>query len=111
MLFAPGMIPDDIDSFEKLGCWVDEILNAHGFAMDYNERAPSASLGDSGIQAVFERNGPFRSFQKDPRLILRNAYRLAEDYGSSTYTMNYQAVVTMLDVTVNVDYINPNYTP
>ena len=64
MQFATGMIPDDVDTFEKLACWASTILNAHGYAMDYNERPPSVVTGDSGIQSQFERNGPRTSHQK-----------------------------------------------
>ena len=109
MLFAPGMIPDDINTFEKLAAWASGLLNYHGFTQEYNERPPSAALGDSGIQATFERNGPFRSFQNDPRLIYRHSFRLADDYGSSAYTMEYQAVQETITSPPNVDYLNPNY--
>lgn len=109
MIFAPEMIPDDIDTFEKLTAWAATLLNYHGFSSEYNERPPSASLGDSGIQPVFERNGPFRSFQKDARLVHRLAFPLLEDYGSSAYTMEYQAVKEVLTAPPNVDFLNPNY--
>ena len=105
MLFSASMIPDDIDTFEKLTAWGSTILNAHGYALDYNERSPVIATGDSGIQSQFERNGPFISHQKDSRLIFRNAFLLEEDHAGTAYSMEYQAVKEVITAPVNVDFI------
>lgn len=105
MQFQTSHIPADIDTYEKLGAWVGTVLNAHGYKLDYNERPPSVVTGDSGIQSQFERNGPFVSHQKDPRLIFRSSFLLAPDYAGSAYTFEYQAVQEVLLVPVNVDFI------
>lgn len=99
------MIPSDIDTFEKLAAWSCTVLNAHGYALDYNERPPSVVTGDSGIQSQFERNGPFVSHQKDPRLVFRCAFLLEHDHASSAYDMEYKAVREVLTSSVNVDFI------
>ena len=105
MQFLTAHIPNDIDTYEKLACWVSTVLNAHGYALDYNERPPSVVTGDSGIQSQFERNGAFISHQKDPRLVFRNAFLLEDDYASSAYSMEYQAVKEVITAPVNVDFI------
>ena len=105
MQFQTSHIPADIDTYEKLCAWAATILNAHGYAMDYNERPPSVVTGDSGIQAVFERNGPFTSHQKDQRLIFRCAFPLEDDHASTAYDMEYKAVKEVLTAPVNVDFI------
>lgn len=105
MQFAPSHIPADIDTYEKLIAWGATILNAHGFALDYNERPPSVVTGDSGIQPQFERNGPFISHQKDTRLIFRVAFLLEDDHASSAYDMEYKAVKEVITSPVNVDFI------
>ncbi|MBT9314379.1 hypothetical protein [Leptothoe spongobia] len=105
MQFTASMIPADIDTFEKLSAWSSTILNAHGYALDYNERPPSVVTGDSGIQSQFERNGPFVSHQKDHRLIFRQAFLLEDDHAGSAYAMEYQAVKEVITAPVNVDFI------
>lgn len=105
MQFQASHIPADIDTYEKLACWAATILNGQGFARDYNERPPNVTIGDSGIQSEFERNGPFVSYQKDHRLVFRLAFHLEDDHASNTYAMEYQAVKAVLTAPVNVNYI------
>ncbi|MBE9069318.1 hypothetical protein IQ260_21990 [Leptolyngbya cf. ectocarpi LEGE 11479] len=105
MQFQTSHIPSDIDTYEKLVAWGCTALNAHGYAMDYNERPPSVVTGDSGIQPQFERNGPFVSHQKDFRLVFRCAFLLNEDHSSAVYSMEYQAVKEVITAPVNVDFI------
>ena len=105
MQFQASHIPADIDTYEKLAAWACTILNAHGFALDYNERPPSVVTGDSGIQSQFERNGPFISHQKDNRLVFRCSFLLEDDHSSSAYEMEYKAVKEVLTAPVNVDFI------
>ena len=106
MQFQTSHIPTDIDTYEKLACWISTILVAHGGALDYNERVPNVAAGDSGIQAVFESFGPQLSHQKDNRIIFRLALLLEENHASSAYTMDYQACKEILTMPVSVDYIN-----
>ncbi|MEO0348844.1 MAG: hypothetical protein AAF282_02200 [Cyanobacteria bacterium P01_A01_bin.15] len=105
MQFQTAHLPSDIDTYEKLAAWACTILNAHGYALDYNERPPSVVTGDSGIQSQFERNGPFVSHQKDSRLIYRCAFLLNDDHASSAYDMEYKAVKEVITSPVNVDFI------
>ncbi|MBE9065130.1 hypothetical protein IQ260_00490 [Leptolyngbya cf. ectocarpi LEGE 11479] len=105
MLFQASHIPSDIDTYEKLTCWACTILNAHGYALDYNERPASVVTGDSGIQPIFERNGPIVSHQKDQRLIFRLSFALEDDHSGGSYSMEYQAAKEILTTPVNVDYI------
>ena len=104
MQFEAAHIPTDVDTYEKLAAWACTILNAHGYAMDYNERPPSIVTGDSGIQSQFERNGPFTSHQKDQRLIFRCAFLLKDDHAGADYSMEYQAVEEVLTAPVNVSF-------
>ncbi|MEO1349062.1 MAG: hypothetical protein AAFW84_09720 [Cyanobacteria bacterium J06635_15] len=111
MQFATGMIPDDVDTFEKLAAWTGSVLHFHGFSLDYNERQPSTTFGDSGIQAVFEKQGPSRSFQKDNRLIYRLSLLIAPDYDSTAFDATYQAVQEIVTAPADTSFLNPNYTP
>lgn len=111
MLFATGMIPADVDTFEKLVAWGNACLNFHGFGLQYQERPPNANFGDSGIQDEFERNGVIKTFNGEPRLVFRTSFLMANDYASNAYTMEYQAVQTRVTDAVSVDFINPAYTP
>ena len=105
MQYQASMIPSDIQTIEQLVAWGCTILNAHGYAKEYNERPPSVVTGDSGIQPEFERNGPFVSHQKDNRLVFRVAFLLAPDYASAAYSMEYQAVQEVLTATANPDFL------
>lgn len=103
------MIPTDVDTFEKLAAWCGACLTFNGFTLNYNERQPSAALGDSGIQPVFERTGPFRAFDDTPRIIFRFGLELVPDYAASTYTMDYQTVREVITSPANVNFLNPSY--
>ncbi len=48
MQFQKAMIPDDVNTFEKLVAWAGANLSFNGYTMNYLERQPSAALGDSG---------------------------------------------------------------
>ena len=109
MQFDKAMIPDDVDTFEKLAAWTGANLTFNGYTMTYNERQPSAALGDSGIQPVFERTGPFKAHDNTPRTVWRFGLELVPDYASSAYTMDYQTVKEVINSAPNVDFLNPAY--
>lgn len=109
MLFDKTMIPDDVDTFEKLIAWAGSTITFNGFTLTYNERQPSAALGDSGIQPVFERNGPFKAFDDTPRIIFRSSLEMEADHASTLYTMDYQAVKEVVKSVPNVNFLNAAY--
>ena len=109
MQFQKAMIPDDVTTFEQLVAWAGACLNFNGFTRDYQERQPSAALGDQGVQAEFERTGPFRAYDNSPRLLFRFGLKLKPDYASSIYAMDYQTVEEVLISAPNVDFLHPSY--
>ena len=109
MLFSTDMIPADITTFEQLVTWCGTCLSYNGFSLTYNERQPSAPLGDSGIQSVFERTGPFRAFDDTPRIIFRFGMEMVPDYASSAYTMDYQATKEVITSSPNVNFLSSTY--
>ena len=109
MQFAPTMIPTDVDTFEKLAAWVGANLTFNGYTMTYFERQPSAALGDSGVQPIFERTGPFKAHDDTPRLVLRFGLELVPDYASTLYAMDYQSVKEVINSAPNVNFLNPAY--
>ncbi|MEL7354073.1 MAG: hypothetical protein AAFN38_21805 [Cyanobacteria bacterium J06560_5] len=110
MLFSKDMIPDDVSTFEQLMAWGGACLNFNGYTLDYLERQPSAALGDSGVQAIFERTGPFRAHDNSPRLIFRLGLELVPDYASASFNMDYQKVKEVVNSTPNVAFLNPSYS-
>jgi hypothetical protein len=111
MQFDKAMIPDDVTTFEKLAAWCGAALTFNGYTMTYSERQPSAALGDSGVQSIFERVGPFKAHDNTPRLIFRFGLELVPDYASSLYGMDYQAVKEVINSAPNVDFLNSAYQP
>lgn len=109
MLFNAAMIPSDVNTFEQLLAWAGATINFNGYTMTYSERQPSASLGDSGIQSIFERTGPFQAHDNTPRIIFRFGLELVPDYGSNLYSMDYQAVKEVVMSAPNVDFLNSAY--
>lgn len=109
MQFDKAMIPDDVNTFEKLLAWAGSCTVFNGYTMNYLERNPSASLGDQGIQAIFERTGPFRAHDNTPRIIYRFGLELVPDYASSNYGMDYQTVKEVINSEPNVDFLNAAY--
>jgi hypothetical protein len=110
MQFSAAMIPTDVETFEQLIAWAGATINFNGYTMTYSERQPSASLGDSGIQNIFERTGPFQAHDNTPRLIFRFGLELLPDYASSNYAMDYQAVKEVVNSAANVDFLNPSFS-
>jgi hypothetical protein len=109
MQFVPGMIPPDVNTFEKLVAWAGANLTFNGYTMTYSERQPSAALGDSGVQPIFERTGPFKAHDNTPRIIFRFGLELVPDYGSSVYNMDYQTVKEVVNSAPNVDFLSAAY--
>ena len=103
------MIPDDVDTFEKLLAWGGACVTFNGYTLTYQERQPSAALGDSGVQPIFERTGPFKAHDDTPRIIFRFGLELVPDYASSLYTMDYQTVKAAINSAPNVNFLNPAY--
>lgn len=109
MLFNKAMIPNDVDTFEKLVAWAGANLTFNGYTLTYMERQPSSALGDSGVQPIFERTGPFKAYDDTPRIIFRFGLELVPDYASSVYGMDYQTVKTVVNSAPNVNFLNPAY--
>lgn len=111
MRFVPSMIPADVNTFEKLVAWAGANLTFNGYTLTYFERQPSAALGDSGVQPIFERTGPFKAHDDTPRIIFRFGLELVPDYASSAYAMDYEAVKEIVTSAPNVNFLNAAYTP
>lgn len=103
------MIPSDVDTFEKLIAWAGANVTFNGYTMTYFERQPSAAIGDSGVQPIFERTGPFKAHDDTPRIIFRFGLELVNDYASSVYTMDYQTVKEVINSAPNVNFLNAAY--
>lgn len=109
MQFDKAMIPDGVDTFEKLISWAGACATFNGYTMTYNERQPSAQLGDSGIQPIFERTGPFKAHDNSPRIIWRFGLELEADYASPNYPMDWEATKEIINSPPNVDFLNAAY--
>ncbi|MEL7143309.1 MAG: hypothetical protein AAGL08_13925 [Cyanobacteria bacterium J06573_11] len=109
MQFDKAMIPDDVTTFEQLAAWTGANLTFNGYTLNYQERQPSVSIGDQGIQAVFEQQGPFRAHDNSPRLLYRIALEMQPDHDSRNYTMSYQAVKETINSAPNIDFLNAAY--
>ncbi|MEL6553600.1 MAG: hypothetical protein AAFQ63_09095 [Cyanobacteria bacterium J06621_11] len=109
MRFEKAMIPDDVTTFEQLVAWAGANLSFNGYTLNYQERQPSVPIGDQGIQAVFEQQGPFRAHDNSPRMLYRFALEMVPDYGSVNYAMSYQAVKEAINSEANVDFLNEAY--
>lgn len=109
MQFSPNMIPEGVDTFEKLTAWAGSNLVFNGFTLNYQERQPSVAAGDQGIQPEFERTGPFRAWDDTPRIIFRFALRLKPDHASSLYAADWEAVEEAVTSAPNVNFLNATY--
>lgn len=110
MQFTKEMIPDGVDSFEKLAAWTGANLAFNGFTQTYQERQPSVAAGDQGIQPEFERTGPFRAWDDTPRVIFRFALKLKPDHASSLYAADWEAVENVITSPPNVNFLSPAYS-
>ncbi|MEL6260467.1 MAG: hypothetical protein AAFR12_05310 [Cyanobacteria bacterium J06626_6] len=95
---------------EQLACWSLVVLNFILFETRYKERVGNVAIGDDGLQPVIERLGPLLSQQNDPRLILRAAFLMQQDYGSSAYPTDWSAVRELTTGEPPVSFLNSSYS-